>query len=149
MAKLKITDANGNILVDGYVNVVTQMVFTPDANTEQRNLRDFLDAEPENRPTMLQKFTDPNATGQFIVKQERFNGNLVAIDDDNCRIVAQKDAKQRARNRSRVTMPIPDAPISDFSYLDDYARNVHDLFETDREKCRRFMFGVMMLTRCR
>ena len=56
-------------------------------------------------------------------------------------------------------MPIPDAGIKDFTYLNAYAQKISDLWNgnanvvppvvKDQAKCVKFMFGVMMLTRCR
>jgi hypothetical protein len=168
MAKLKVFDANGVVAVQGYVNVVNALVSQPNPNVEQTNLRKFLDADPEDRPEMLQKFADDptNTTGRpiFHVEHEKEGGGSVSINNDNCRIFAQRDQRQKGnKNRSRVTMPIPVEGIQDFSYLDDYIKTIVLLWngapagpggvppaiQPNPEMCRRFMFGMMMLTRCR
>ena len=142
MAKLKIMDAAGNFKVQGYVNVVENLF----ATGSQQRFDDFLDAEPSERPSLLQAAA--GGAANFEITQERNNGQIEAISDANCRIYAQKDEKRRGR-RSKVTMPIPDATIGDFLYLENYAQAIHDLFENDRVRCCKFLFGVMAMTRCR
>jgi hypothetical protein len=150
----------------GYVNVVMNLIYTANLGTDPQTLLDYLDADPNDRPDMLQDYCNspipapgtPLNQRQYLVFQQKSNGNTEPISQANCRIYAEKDRKQGPR-RSRVTQPIPDAAINDFSYLNTYAQKISDLWNgnqnavppvaQDRAKCVKFMFGVMMLTRCR
>jgi hypothetical protein len=143
MAKLKIIVPNTNDEpdVDGYVLVVNNLVGQIEKYLE------FLDADPDERPALLQAA----ATGNHVVKQLAPDGTFEAISNTNCKIVAQRDARRRTGNKpSRVTMPIPDVPPANFNYLAGYAQKIVALYAAgEQDKAHKFMFGIMMLTRCR
>ncbi|GAB2176731.1 hypothetical protein [Dongia sp. agr-C8] len=162
MAKLKICNDNETVLYeDGYVNVVDQLInaATPGSSA---NFQDFIDAEPDERADMLQAFAKvglppPAGVPAFVVTQQKLDvpagqPKQIAIDGTNCKIFAQNDTRVRpGRKKTRITMPFPDAQITDFSYLEPYAAKIAALYSNaaTRPKCYKFMFGVMMLTRCR
>jgi hypothetical protein len=149
MAKLKITDAAGNILEQGYVNVVNNLIANP------ANFQAFAQASPNHRPNMLQTFAaDPAHPGMYVVKQETTlpaPQDLEPINNTNCQIFGDTDQLHTGTQPvSRVTVPLPVQPVTDVRYLQDYARRIHDLFEAgDLDFCCKFMLGVMLLTRCR
>jgi hypothetical protein len=145
VAKLRIEKANGDLLVDEYVNVVEGLFKQDPATGIFPNYLEFLDADPDERPDILQSFV----AGPRKITQQSETGPEV-ISSDNCTIRSEKDRKRRGK-RSRVTVPMPDVPPTDFTYLDAYAKEIHRLYDdpATRQKCYRFMFGVMLLTRCR
>ena len=147
MAKLRIEKANGDLLVDEYVNVV-EGLFKKEANGLYENFQEFLDAEPDERPDILQSFVKGNRKITQQIPPNAAGETSEVISGQNCRILTEKDIK-RKHKRSRVTVPMPDAPPYDFAYLDSYAKQIHALYSTDKPKCYKFMFGAMMLTRCR
>jgi len=153
MAKLRIEDNAGNLIVDDYVRVI-EGIFFKDGNGNYPNYQDFIEADPEERPALLQQFV----TGGFKITQLRENNTKQVIDGSNCAIICEKDRRKKANvKRSRVTVPMPDAPPEPtgpgapvFAYLVPYAQQIKTLLDAgDIDKCTKFMFGVMLLTRCR
>lgn len=146
MAKLRINDGSGNLLVDAYVNVFKNLILDPAKNDE------FVAPQNRNnRPALLQAATG----GVGNVVQQTASGSLEVIDNSNCRIDTERDEKRGAGPKSKITIPFPDnnpPPYPSLDYLDDYAKTIHDLYdgdEDDKIKARQFMFAVMMMTRCR
>jgi hypothetical protein len=192
MAKLKICDNSENLLPQGYINVVNQLVdlATPESAA---NFQDFIDADPEERPELLQELVNvwpsspppapnppyPNPRPVFVVTQQKIDvppgtPKQIAIDQSNCRIIAQNDTRVRAKKkRTRITMPFPDTRVPDFGYLEAYVQTIMSLYlevvpltppipnppppptyrvtqdAFKKLQTFKFMFGVMMLTRCR
>lgn len=155
MAKLRIEDAGGNLIVDEYVRVVEGLFLKVGNNYP--NYQDFIEADPDERPALLQQFV----VGVNKITQQKEDGTTQPINGNNCAIITEKDRRKKANlKRSRVTVPMPDAPPEPlvagdpvFKYLLPYAKQIHDLYhDTDAakiDKCTKFMFGVMLLTRCR
>ncbi|WP_374311235.1 hypothetical protein [Dongia sp.] len=151
MAKLKIVKPGTADVpdVDGYVNVVNNLILRLDKYLE------FLGAEPDERPDLLQTAASNGTEGAFIVKQILPNGDFEAIDNTNCKIFAERDVR-KVKKKSKVTVPMPDMPPSNLNYLSVYATEIFNLYSVSgagqaaaREKAHKFMFGMMMLTRCR
>jgi hypothetical protein len=152
MARLRIMQG-ANLDVDGYVNVVNNLVAKPGKYRKYQK-------RPNQRPTMLQDAASNGAAGTHLIKQMVLNDPTGVgeepITEDNCYIVGDRDQVRDASDAdgasSRVTVPMPPEPMDAadaFDYLDKYAQKISDLWATDRPKCRKFMFGVMLLTRCR
>jgi hypothetical protein len=158
MAKLKIEHADHTPVVDEYIRVINHL-FDPAGGFQ--NFEDFLNpANANGRPTILQNVVlDPHH-----ITQETASGAVERITDQNCRIDSVKDKKKPTGGKSRVTVPMPDAPPTPpagkptFFYLMKYANAIADLHSqiTDLEndfngidRCTKFMFGMMLLTRCR
>jgi hypothetical protein len=155
MAKLKcLAKSNANppvktIYKEGYISVAENLILI------EENFYEFLDADPEERPALLQKHAgrDPN-NNKLVEHMLPDNTTSEIIDNTNCRIVAQKDARKKGNNKpSRVTMPMPDTRPLDFGYLAEYAQIIHNYYlsgtNADKDKAHKFLFGVMLLTRCR
>jgi hypothetical protein len=142
MAKLKIHDGTPNEtpVLEGYVRVVDALsVRNPQGRLV--NFENFVDADPDERPTMLQAWADPNR-----ITQQAPTPNDV-ISSDNCLIFGEKDRRKGTRRRSKVTLPLPDDWPPNFSYLESYVSIIKA--EPDMAICCKFLFGVMLLTRCR
>ena len=88
------------------------------------------------------------------------NGNKVSefITNNNCEIKSKPEKQKTHTNPvSKVTVRLPISTMTDFRYLGENAAKVSDLYAiavksgkpADFDFCFRFMFGVMMLTRCR
>ena len=152
MAKLKIDDGTGGPVVQGYLNVVNELVMKPVAYQE------FLDADPDERADLLQ--TAAKVGGQTVpVTQLPPSGSIPQeISSSNCRIVSEKDRRIRPGRKSRVTVPIANDAALD--YLDKHCIVIATRYAGVPEaqlagtpaaklEARKFLFGLMMLTRCR
>jgi hypothetical protein len=155
---LKIVNANGTINEAGYIAVVEKLVLDADG------LDDFVGEEDEAGFTKAR-------TRKLRRHANSDGGTLRQMDDQdvpedvtpkNCRIRAQLDTRKPCRRGySKVTVSLPeeDLRIGDLNYIDDYIEK----FLTIRsgaalpvptnnaaaQNARKFMFGVMMLTKCR
>lgn len=139
MAKLKITDNAGNIIPTGYVRVVNNLILN------EETFYEFVFAEPDERADILQRTAQPD-----IIKQQRADGQLEAITNNNCKILGEKDVKQKPNKKSKVTIPIPDSRPTSVDYLEKYAETIHNFYTAgDKASAHKFLFGVMLLTRCR
>lgn len=149
MAKLRIEDPiSGDLIVGAYVKFVENLFLENSPGTFQ-NYDDYVNEQPNRRADMLQGFVG----GLGTIKQQTASGTLEAINNNNCRVEGVKDEKRGGGPRSRVTVPIPTDPVKDFTYLKSYAKQIHDLYDESNpakmDKCLKFMFGAMLLTRCR
>src|SRR4051812_7647649 len=114
MAKLKIDDGSGGPVVQGYLNVVNELVMKPTAYQE------YLDADPDERADIIQAAAQVNGQNIPVTQLPPSGSTPQVIDSTNCRIVSEKDRRIRPGRKSRVTVPFPDVPIlndSDFDYL--------------------------------
>jgi hypothetical protein len=160
MAKLRIDDVNGNLIPDEYINVVNGLFLKDAVTGRYPNYEAFLDADPDERPAILQSFV----VGSRKIQHQPENGPPQVISANNCLIFTERDRKKKGNRRSRVTVPMPDAPPVPlvpgdpvFKYLLGYAKLIHDMYaeiddendHADIDRCTKFMFGVMLLTRCR
>jgi hypothetical protein len=149
MAKLKCLqkDASGTVKTlfpQGYINVSNNLVLVEDKFYE------FLEADPEDRPALLQAAAGKDAFNNDLIEHERSDGVSEIINNTNCKVLAQKDVKKKGAKKSVVTVPIPDTRPKDFTYLNQYTTIIHDLVHAGNQlDANKFMFGLMMLTRCR
>jgi hypothetical protein len=123
--------------------------------------------------TVFDKAGKPKKT--YLVTHLKVNGGkglgkikdeTEEIDSANCRIFVERDKRKRRRlPKSRFTIALPeDKPKDNVDYLQPYAEIIHKLYsEADaydangqpdkaaerRSRAHRFMFGMMLLTRCR
>jgi hypothetical protein len=172
MARLKIptpTSTTGDYdqnkpSVEGYARVVAHIL------KNKSNFTDFILEDDDERPETLQKIVRGSASDNDWPNLAVFHQVIKPsgveyerIDGENCQIKIQRD-KQKRKNRnkpSRYTISLPETkPDATLDYLHEYAVAVHDLYEAydpvqdnrdhpDLVKARQFMFGIMLLTRCR
>ena len=148
MAKLKClqksTTGVKTLFQQGYINVVSNMILVEDKFYE------FLDADPEDRPALLQAAAGKDTNGNDVIEHETALGVSEIIDNNNCKVLAQKDVKRKGNKRSVVTVPLPDKRPTDVTYLNQYTTIIHDLVQAGNQaNANKFMFGLMLLTRCR
>jgi len=157
MAKLKIPTrvANGfdhsTPNERGYVNVVENLILKPQKYLE------FLAADEDERADLLQKAAgfEQDGVTPCVIFQELRDDTKVPIDEDNCIIKSEKDKKKRPNSNkpAKFTMPLPDKPPADVDYLHKYAEIIHTLYgqgtAASKKRAHKFMFGMMLLTRCR
>ena len=149
MAKLKClqksTTGVKTLFQQGYINVVSNRILVEDKFYE------FLDADPEDRPALLQAAAGKDTNGNDVIEHETAPlGVSEIIDNNNCKVLAQKDVKRKGNKRSVVTVPLPDKRPTDVTYLNQYTTIIHDLVHAGNQlEANKFMFGLMLLTRCR
>ena len=151
MAKLKIADNDdpNKPSKEGYINVANNLIL------KEEKFYEFVFAEPDERADLIQAAAGADAATPprpCVVKHQLPNGSLEAISSANCKVVGERDYKKKA-GKSKVTVPIPDTRPTDLSYLKGYAEIIHALYNTanpaDKDLAHKFMFGMMLLTRCR
>jgi hypothetical protein len=156
MAKLKClakdnsTPPVKSLFKEGYIRVVDNLIGV------EQNYYDFLDAEENERPEMLREYAGKDSNNNWVLEHVLPDETKSeVIDNTNCRIFGQKDKKKKGAGKpSRVTIPIPHARPSDpdWTYLHEYAQAIHDYYQGNDESKRngrKFLFGIMLLTRCR
>jgi hypothetical protein len=160
MAKLKIAD-NADATVPskrGYINVVDNLILN------QGNYDAFrTNVDKKTRPTRLQGFAGIDENNiKCVVKHEPKNSAIEPIDDNNCDIEVHEDKRKDAGNpKSKYNVGFPEERPQNVDYLERYVRALYELYdlavkEIDPVKkakytsdaCK-FMFGMMLLTRCR
>jgi hypothetical protein len=148
MAKLKCLQKNmvgtKTLYPQGYINVVSNMILVEDKFYE------FLDADPDERPALLQAAAGKDANNNDVIEHETAAGVSEIIDNNNCKVLAQKDVKKKGNKRSVVTVPLPDKRPTDVTYLSQYTTIIHDMVGAGNQAdANKFIFGLMLLTRCR
>jgi hypothetical protein len=151
MAKLKCLEkklVNGvvvrTLFPQGYINVVDKMILV------EEKFYEFLEADPDERPALLQAAAGKDTNGNDVIEHETFLGDSVIIDNNNCKVLAQKDVRKKGNKRSVVTVPLPDKRPTDVTYLSQYTTIIHAMVQAgNQDNANKFMFGLMLLTRCR
>ena|SRR5215813_4808155 len=152
MAKLKIfenDDPTQNIpSKEGYRNTATGLL---------ADLANFRSAHERDRSDLLRQY----AGNHIIFQQTRNPQQDVPIDSNNCKIHIQNDGrKDPTANLGRHNIVLPEIrpgdPPLNFGYLDRYVKAIVDLYGAQgggapaqvSAACE-FLFGIMLLTRCR
>ena len=148
MAGLKIVlkDTAGNptddISVEGYVAVTENFILS------QAGYNSFEGTgAPGARADTLQQVVTTNVPTSVVTTLNKD----VAISSGNCHISAKKDDNHiPGQAPAHITVPMPPAVLTSLGYLDEYILALNALVSAgDLSKARRFLYGVMMLTRCR
>jgi hypothetical protein len=156
---LKIVNpADGSINEVGYIAVVDKLILDPDG------LDDFAGEDDDAgftkaRTRKLRKHAN---SGGGKLRQQDDQDQPEDVTPKNCRIRAQLDTRKTGRRGfSKITVSLPeeDLQIGDLNYIDDYIdkflmiRSGSHLpgqtSDATAKNARKFMFGVMMLTKCR
>lgn len=147
MAKLKIFDNTDDSRpnVQGYVNLVDNLIL------DSTRFQEFLDATKRERADLMQTAAGTDESGQpCVIEHETTAGVSEAICGNNCRVEVSRDRRKVGRY-SQVTLKIPETRLYyGVNYVSSYAEEVHRLWnEGQQERACKFMFGVMLLARCR
>jgi hypothetical protein len=157
MAKLKIfKDNNVNAEIpsaDGYVNVTQNLILV--ANSYDYFRENNHKAE---RPTLLTTHAGYEGNTKLKVYHELAAGGSAEITDGNCTIEVTEDQKKpNGGNPSKFNIGFPpERPLS-VNYLKPYVQVLGSiLFDPSEpdgdkrlERACQFLFGMMLLTRCR
>lgn len=145
MAKLKIfvgndaTKAPGTV---GYINVAKELL-------NPVTYQDFLEAEPAERADLLNVYAGKGGSGLYV-QHETKGGVSEQITSAKCRVMVEEDVRRLTR-KSKHTISFPDVmpPNDNLAYLQPYLDAIIALNTADPKTARQFMFGMMLLTRCR
>jgi hypothetical protein len=151
MARLRIEDANGNVDLDAYQPFV-ETLFYKDGGGNFPNFTTYVGKPPPQRADVLKTFVPNYPNGALIRQMLDDETTTEPIANGNCHINGDPDKLSNGHNPSQVTVPMPHKPIEDFRYLQKYARKIWELYDPNdavNEKATKFLFGVMLLTRCR
>jgi hypothetical protein len=166
MAKLRIVKPNGKLDVEAYKGVSDYFFPVPIIGQlpDTTNFDNFLDEDSDTRADTLQTAVKNLGTGATVTQLKAPPGTGdEPISSKNCMILAEKD-RRAGKRRARVTVPIPHEfpPDVNFGYLEDYAKEIYELYKKAKDpstsasdnnkllnEAHRYMFAVMMLTHCR
>lgn len=153
MAKLKIFEGNDPTAAvpskEGYRNVTINLL---------ANLSTFLKAKEKDRPALLQQYSSYGGTNHIIYQLTSGPEVNQPIDSTNCKVSVRKDERKRPSvSVGKHNMVLPDQNVGDPpinpGYLEEYVKAVVSLYGggTPPEILRacEFLFGIMLLTRCR
>lgn len=168
MSGLKVVLSNGDMSPEGYIAVAENLLLN------QTNLTAFNSDGPNHakkRVTRLQNYAamgnDKIPTNAKV--QYEFTDGPHDITKDNCKIRANVDEPGgSSEDKVRVTMPLPEMALaeteSQLSYIDAYIRQFMMFWDPtyvwpddpdkpgtpeSRNKARKYILGVLMLTKCR
>jgi len=153
MAKLKIFDSNNTALQipskEGYRNVATQLI---------ADLPNFDSASDKDRSDLLQKYANYGGTNHIIYQLTKDNPpQEVPIDKTNCKVNLEYDVKKMGGNVGKHNLVLPEILVTDpplsTGYLAPYVQAIVQLYGTgtapEVQSACEFLFGIMLLTRCR
>ena len=165
MAKLKIYENNDSTLgpgKSGYISVSTELL-----NPQTRD--EFLLKYSSEGPELLNKYSEKSSGGLYV-QHETVDDNGVKASEkiltSNCKIKVEEDKRKNPKknnDKSHHTISFPDAegfPLN-LNYLQPYVNAIIELNNgvpaspgvpavkpSPTDACK-FLFGVMLLTRCR
>lgn len=153
MAKLKIFEGNDTTAAipskDGYRNVTKHLL---------ADLTTFLKASDKKRSDLLQKYSSYGGSNHIIYQLTSNPPVNEPISSTNCKVQVDEDERKRPSvNFGKHNMVIPDQHVGDPpinpGYLEEYVKAVVSLYGggTPPEilSACEFLFGIMLLTRCR
>ena len=149
MAKLKIFENNNpnqNIpSKDGYRSVTTNLL---------NDLANFQNASDKERSDLLQQYAGKHTIYQFTRNPDQD----VPISKNNCKVNIENDERKKPNvNFGKHNLVLPEIQIGDpplnVGYLDKYVQAIDSLYgngsATEVLSACEFLFGIMLLTRCR
>jgi hypothetical protein len=149
MAKLKIFEGNnpaGNLPnKEGYIDVATGLI---------ADFNNFDSASERDRSDLLQGYAGKHTIYQLT----RNPANDVAIDRNNCKVKIESDERKKPSvnfGKHNIVLPEIQAadPPLDTGYLSEYVKAIDALYgagsATELDRACKFLFGIMLLTRCR
>ncbi|CAN5294203.1 hypothetical protein BH10PSE7_BH10PSE7_39050 [soil metagenome] len=153
-----VADPVDQINHQGYIEVVEQAILDPDG------FEDFCQEDDNGGFTRARTkllIAWANSHGGRL-KQLDHTGSPVNVTKDNCRIRARADVRAESGTFSKITISVPEEQIAvgDLVYVDHYISKFLDIYRNgttlpaptstaSARNARKFMFGVMMLTKCR
>jgi len=151
MSGLKVVkkDANGNPTHN--INPAGYMAVTQKIILEQAGFSGFVDGgngsgNPGERAKFLQDVVQNNVQDAVVTT----SNNNTPITKDNCLVTAVPDEDLRPGHKARHSVPMPPTPLNSITYLDEYINAFLDLWNNgQKDDARKFLYGIMMLTKCR
>ncbi|MER8484478.1 hypothetical protein [Mesorhizobium sp. M1322] len=152
MARLYIKDNDDSTRPsrDGYSN------FVQNAILNDSNFKAFIGAQDDDRADLVQQHAGTDSKGRKCdVTHLVIGGSSESIDHENCLVEIREDLqKKTAKSKHNISLPKQwtsgnEAP--DIAYLDKYVTAIVEIVEDEKDpvRARNFLFGLMLLTRCR
>ncbi|TGS09937.1 hypothetical protein EN852_028480 [Mesorhizobium sp. M2E.F.Ca.ET.209.01.1.1] len=152
MARLYIKD-NGDPTrpsKDGYSN------FALNAILNNGNFKAFVGAQDDDRADLVQQHAGNDSKGlKCVVTHLLIGGGEEPINHDNCLVEIVEDLQKKgSKSKHNISLPkqwTSGVEIPNIAYLDKYVTAIVEIArdEKDPVKARNFLFGLMLLTRCR
>jgi hypothetical protein len=149
MARLYIPDSaaqNAPPSKDGYAN------FALNAILNSTNFKAFVLAQDDERPNLIKQHAGKDVTHLVIGQQ----GDVAeSINNSNCLVDLKEDLQKKvSKSKHHISLPkkwTSGTEVPDIAYLDKYVTAICEIARDDNDpvKARNFLFGVMLLTRCR
>jgi hypothetical protein len=133
---------------DGYAN------FAQNAILNNTNFIAFVAAQDDDRADLVQQFAGTDSMGRKCdVTHLVIGGGSESIDHNNCLVEIKEDLqKKTAKSKHNISLPkqwTSGSEVPNIAYLDKYVTAIAEMAPSDPVKARNFLFGLMLLTRCR
>ncbi|MER9134074.1 hypothetical protein [Mesorhizobium sp. M0768] len=152
MARLYIKDNDDRARPskDGYCN------FTLNAILNNGNFKRFVGAQDDDRADLVQQHAGTDPKGRKCdVTHLLIDGGEESINDRNCLVEIKEDLqKKSSKSKHNISLPkqwTSGNEVPDIAYLDKYVTAIVEIVKDEKDpvKARNFLFGLMLLTRCR
>ncbi len=157
MSGLKVvkTDAAGN--PTPHINPAGYMAVTEKIILSKPGFKAFVgdhngSGKPGKRAEDLQKVVQTNVPDAVVTT----SNNNTPITKNNCQIKAVPDEDFHPGHKAKHTVPMPPTFLNSISYLDEYIDAFLALWNDEKkpeaqrkDEGRKFLYGIMMLTKCR
>ena len=130
----------------GYINVATGLI---------NDFANFESESDKNRSDLLQQYVGDN----YIIYQLTRNPDTnVPIDSNNCKVNIVPDGRKKTGvtfGKHNIVLPEiePGDPPLDTGYLSEHVKAIDALYgggtAAELDSACKFLFGLMLLTRCR
>lgn len=135
---------------DGYCN------FPLNAILNNGNFNAFLRAHDDDRADLVQKYAGTDSQGRKCdVTHLLIGGGEESINHDNCLVEIVEDLQKKgSKSKHNISLPkqwTSGIEMPDIAYLDKYVTAIVEIVKDEKDpvKARNFLFGLMLLTRCR
>jgi len=172
MSGLKVADTTGGantIDVDGYINFIDEIFGSDNASSGDASFDELAEFSSNEVVELLaetvqrDKLDSSNTRRKIkVLYQKAPGGALAVVKPKKIRVVISYDDEKNRRGKRRYVVNLPrENPmeqVQELQYLDDYIaalNGIGDLVdkngvvvETAEKRKRKFLYGVMLLTRC-
>jgi hypothetical protein len=152
MARLYIEDNDDSALPseDGYTQ------FVQNAILNNGNFKAFVGAQDDERADLVQQHAGTDSKGRKCdVTHLLIGGGEDSIDHTKCLVEIKEDLqKKTSKSKHNISLPkqwTSGNEVPNIAYLDKYVTAIVKIVEVEKNpiKARNFLFGLMLLTRCR
>ncbi|MER8644443.1 hypothetical protein [Mesorhizobium sp. M1252] len=135
---------------DGYSNFALKAILNND------NFKAFVGAHDDDRADLVQQHAGTDSMGRKCdVTHLLIDGGEEPINHGNCLVEIKEDLqKKSSKSKHNISLPkqwTSGNEVPDIAYLDKYVTAIVEIAKDEKDpvKARNFLFGLMLLTRCR